>query len=76
VLAGTAEGPAYIVLLSDRLRLLLSVTLAMSDINSSYYPFFFLPVVTEAEISVLGRRCLWTALVPRRVLLVFCSTRH
>jgi len=56
------RGPAYIVLLKIALATLLIDHTGEVGINSSYYPIFYLPVVTAAEyFSPLGT-LLWTAL--------------
>jgi signal transduction histidine kinase len=56
------RGPVYIVLLKIALATLLIDHTGEVGINSSYYPIFYLPVVTAAEyFSPLGT-LLWTAL--------------
>jgi signal transduction histidine kinase len=56
------RGPAYVVLLKIALATLLIDHTGELGINSSYYPVYFLPVVTAAEyFSPLGT-LLWTAL--------------
>jgi signal transduction histidine kinase len=56
------RGAAYIVLLKIALATLLIDHTGEVGINSSYYPIFYLPVVTAAEyFSPLGT-LLWTAL--------------
>jgi signal transduction histidine kinase len=56
------RGPVYIVLLKIALATLLIDHTGELSINSSYYPIYYLPVVTAAEyFSPLGT-LLWTAL--------------
>jgi signal transduction histidine kinase len=56
------RGPAYIVLLKIALATLLIDHTGEVGINSSYYPIFYVPIVTAAEyFSPLGT-LLWTAL--------------
>ncbi|MGO9084436.1 MAG: two-component system sensor histidine kinase NtrB [Candidatus Sulfotelmatobacter sp.] len=57
------RGPAYIVLLKICLAtLLIDHTGEPISINSSYYPIYFLPVLTAAEYFVPWATLLWTAL--------------
>lgn len=63
------RGPAYVVLLKIALATLLIDHTGELGINSSYYPIYFLPVVTAAEyFSPLGT-LLWTALAS----IAYCS---
>jgi two-component system, NtrC family, sensor histidine kinase HydH len=56
------RGPVYIVLLKVALATLLIDHTGEVGINSSYYPIFYVPIVTAAEyFSPLGT-LLWTAL--------------
>jgi two-component system sensor histidine kinase HydH len=57
-----ARGPAYIVLLKIALATLLIDHTGEVGINSSYYPIFYLPVVTAAEYFSPLMTLLWTAL--------------
>jgi two-component system sensor histidine kinase HydH len=56
------RGPAYIVLLKIALATLLIDHTGEVGINSSYYPIFYLPVVTAAEYFSSWGTLLWTAL--------------
>jgi len=57
------RGPAYIVLLKICLAtLLIDHTGEPVSINSSYYPIYFLPVLTAAEYFAPWATLLWTAL--------------
>src|SRR6202521_5420821 len=56
------RGPAYVVLLKIALATLLIDHTGEVGINSSYYPIFFLPVVTAAEYFGSWGTLLWTAL--------------
>src|SRR5258706_801870 len=55
-------GAAYIVLLKIALATLLIDHTGEVGINSSYYPIFYLPVVTAAEYFSPWGTLLWTAL--------------
>src|ERR1700676_1688652 len=56
------RGPAYIVLLKIALATLLIDHTGEVGINSSYYPIFYLPIVTAAEYFGPWLTLLWTAL--------------
>jgi signal transduction histidine kinase len=56
------RGAAYIVLLKIALATLLIDHTGEVGINSSYYPIFYLPVVTAAEYFSPWGTLLWTAL--------------
>jgi two-component system, NtrC family, sensor histidine kinase HydH len=56
------RGASYIVLLKIGLATLLIDHTGEVGINSSYYPIFFLPVVTAAEYFSPWATLLWTAL--------------
>jgi signal transduction histidine kinase len=56
------RGAAYIVLLKIALATLLIDHTGEVGINSSYYPIFYLPVVTAAEYFSPWATLLWTAL--------------
>ena len=56
------RGPAYIVLLKIALATLLVDHTGELSINSSYWPIYFLPVVTAAEYFGPWTTLLWTAL--------------
>jgi signal transduction histidine kinase len=56
------RGTAYIVLLKIALATLLIDHTGEVGINSSYYPIFYLPVVTAAEYFSPWATLLWTAL--------------
>ncbi len=56
------RGAAYIVLLKIALATLLIDHTGELSINSSYWPVYFLPVVTAAEYFSPGATLLWTAL--------------
>jgi signal transduction histidine kinase len=56
------RGPAYIVLLKIALASLLIDHTGELAINSSYWPIYFLPVVTAAEYFSPWATLLWTAL--------------
>ncbi|MCU1302413.1 MAG: hypothetical protein JWQ87_2697 [Candidatus Sulfotelmatobacter sp.] len=56
------RGPAYIVLFKIALATLLIDHTGELGINSSYYPIFYLPVVTAAEYFSPWLTLLWTAL--------------
>jgi two-component system, NtrC family, sensor histidine kinase HydH len=56
------RGPAYVVLLKIALATLLIDHTGELGINSSYYPVYFLPVVTAAEYFSPLATLLWTAL--------------
>jgi two-component system, NtrC family, sensor histidine kinase HydH len=56
------RGPAYIVLLKIALATLLLDHTGEVGINSSYYPIFYLPIVTAAEYFGPWLTLLWTAL--------------
>jgi len=56
------RGAAYIVLLKIALATLLIDHTGELGINSSYYPIFYLPVVTAAEYFGPWLTLLWTAL--------------
>ena len=57
-----SRGAAYIVLLKIGLATLLIDHTGEVGINSSYYPIFFLPVVTAAEYFSPWGTLFWTAL--------------
>lgn len=56
------RGPAYIVLLKIALATLLIDHTGEVGINSSYYPIFYVPIVTAAEYFSPLWTLLWTAL--------------
>jgi len=56
------RGPVYIVLLKIALATLLIDHTGEVGINSSYYPIFYLPVVTAAEYFGPWLTLLWTGL--------------
>ncbi len=56
------RGPAYAVLLKIALATLLIDHTGELSINSSYYPIYYLPVVTAAEYFGSIGTLLWTAL--------------
>jgi two-component system, NtrC family, sensor histidine kinase HydH len=56
------RGASYIVLLKISLATLLIDHTGEIGINSSYYPIFFVPVVTAAEYFGPSATLLWTAL--------------
>jgi signal transduction histidine kinase len=56
------RGPAYVVLLKIALATLLVDHTGEISINSSYWPIYFLPVVTAAEYFGSWATLLWTAL--------------
>src|SRR5580692_7851432 len=56
------RGPVYIVLLKIALATLLIDHTGELSINSSYYPIYYLPVVTAAEYFSPIATLLWTAL--------------
>jgi signal transduction histidine kinase len=56
------RGPAYIVLLKIALATLLVGHTGELSINSSYWPIYFLPVVTAAEYFGPWATLFWTAL--------------
>ncbi len=56
------RGPVYLVLLKIALATLLIDHTGELSINSSYYPIYFLPVVTAAEYFGPWATLLWTAL--------------
>ncbi len=56
------RGPAYSVLLKIGLATLLIDHTGELSINSSYWPIYFLPVVTAAEFFGATSTLLWTAL--------------
>lgn len=56
------RGPAYIVLLKIALATLLIDHTGEIGINSSYYPIFYVPIVTAAEYFTPWGTLLWTAL--------------
>jgi len=56
------RGPAYIVLLKIALATLLVDHTGELGINSSYYPIYYLPVVTAAEYFGPWATLLWTSL--------------
>ena len=55
------RGPAYIVLLKIALATLLIDHTGEVGINSSYYPIFYLPIVTAAQYFGPWLTLLWTA---------------
>src|SRR6202166_5276076 len=57
----TRRGPVYIVVLKIALATLLIDHTGEVGINSSYYPIFYLPVVTAAEYFGPWLTLLWTA---------------
>ena len=56
------RGPAYLVLLKIALATLLIDHTGELSINSSYWPIYFLPVVTAAEYFGPWATLAWTAL--------------
>jgi two-component system sensor histidine kinase HydH len=56
------RGPAYLVLLKIALATLLVDHTGEISINSSYWPIYFLPVVTAAEYFGPWATLLWTSL--------------
>ena len=56
------RGPSYAVVLKIALATLLIDHTGELSINSSYYPIYYLPVVTAAEYSGAIGTLLWTAL--------------
>jgi len=56
------RGPAYLVLLKIALATLLIDHTNEVSINSSYYPIYFLPILTAAEYFGEWATLLWTAL--------------
>jgi two-component system sensor histidine kinase HydH len=56
------RGPAYIVLLKIALATLLIDHTGELSINSSYYPIYYLPVVTAAEYFGPWSTLVWTSL--------------
>ncbi|HEY6338178.1 MAG TPA: ATP-binding protein [Candidatus Sulfotelmatobacter sp.] len=56
------RGPAYLVLLKIALATLLVDHTGEVSINSSYWPIYFLPVVTAAEYFGPWATLLWTSL--------------
>lgn len=56
------RGPVYLVLLKIALATLLIDHTGELSINSSYYPIYYLPVVTAAEYFGSWATLLWTAL--------------
>ncbi len=56
------SGPAYSVLIKILLATLLMVHTSTVGINSSYYPIYYLPVVTAAVYFDAWATLLWTAL--------------
>jgi len=56
------RGPAYLVLLKIGLATLLVDHTGELGINSSYYPIYYLPVVTAAEYFGSWATLLWTSL--------------
>ena len=56
------RGPSYIVLLKIALATLLIDHTGEVGINSSYYPIFYVPIVTAAEYFGPWLTLLWTAL--------------
>src|SRR5579863_8254971 len=56
------RGPAYLVLLKIALATLLIDHTGELSINSSYYPIYFLPIITAAEYFVPWATLLWTSL--------------
>src|SRR5580692_5711080 len=56
------RGPVYLVLLKIALATLLIDHTGELSINSSYYPIYYLPVVTAAEYFSPIATLLWTAL--------------
>src|SRR5271168_3748817 len=56
------RGAAYVVLLKIALATLLIDHTGELSINSSYYPIYFLPIVTAAEYFGPWATLLWTAL--------------
>jgi len=56
------RGPAYVVLIKIGLATLLIDHTGELSINSSYWPIYFLPVVTAAEYFGPWATLLWTAL--------------
>jgi signal transduction histidine kinase len=58
----SGRGPAYIVFLKICLATLLIDHTGELSINSSYYPIYYLPIVTAAEYFGPWATLLWTAL--------------
>lgn len=56
------RGPSYVVLLKIALATLLIDHTGEIGINSSYYPIFYIPIVTAAEYFSPWGTLLWTAL--------------
>src|SRR5579863_1460316 len=56
------RGPAYLVLLKIALATLLIDHTGELSINSSYYPIYFLPIITAAEYFGPWATLLWTSL--------------
>src|SRR5277367_4124751 len=56
------RGPAYLVLLKIALATLLIDHTGELSINSSYWPIYFLPVVTAAEYFGPRATLMWTSL--------------
>jgi len=56
------RGPVYVVLLKIALATLLIDHTGEVGINSSYYPIFYVPIVTAAEYFGPWATLLWTAL--------------
>ena len=56
------RGPAYVVLLKIALATFLIDHTEELSINSSYYPIYFLPVMTAAEYFSPWATLVWTAL--------------
>ena len=56
------RGPAYLVLLKIVLATLLIDHTGELSINSSYYPIYFLPIITAAEYFGPWATLLWTSL--------------
>jgi len=63
------RGPAYLVLLKIGLATLLVDHTGELGINSSYYPIYYLPVVTAAEYFGSWATLLWTSLAS----VAYCS---
>jgi two-component system, NtrC family, sensor histidine kinase HydH len=57
-----SRGPAYLVLLKIALATLLIDHTGELSINSSYYPIYYLPIVTAAEYFGPWATLLWTSL--------------
>jgi two-component system, NtrC family, sensor histidine kinase HydH len=62
LVARVRRGPAYLVLLKIALATLLIDHTGELSINSSYWPIYFLPVVTAAEYFSAWATLLWTGL--------------